>query len=60
MKKLIGARIDEGTIDKIELLIKNTGSKYRDRTHVVIVAIENLLIDEGVLQNERNTTKNIP
>lgn len=60
MKKLIGARIEQSTIDNIQKLIDQSGEKYRDRTHVIKVAIENLLILEGVLPNEQHTRKTIP
>jgi len=60
MKKFIGVRIEQSTIDNIQKLIDNSGVKYRDRTHVIRVAIENLLKLEGVIPNEQNTTKPIP
>ena len=59
MTILIGARIEEATVKKMDDLILKS-PKYRDRTHMIKVALHKLLIEEGVIPNEQNTTKTIP
>ncbi|MBS3149351.1 ribbon-helix-helix protein, CopG family [Candidatus Woesearchaeota archaeon] len=52
MKERISITIDEGTIRKLNFLIKS--KKYRNRSHAVEIAIEKLVKEE---QDEKDKKK---
>lgn len=59
MKKLVGARLELTMVNDVDRLISSS-SKYKDRTHVITVALEKLLEEEkGAIQDEQKTKSSI-
>ena len=60
MKKLVGARLELTMVNDMDQVISSS-SKYRDRTHMITVALDKLLEEEkGAIQNEQKTKTSIP